>query len=375
MGELTREARVTAALWSLQGIGPKTIEQVRRHFGDDYGAVLERPLSEWKGAIAWKPRAFRALEGVERLSDVAERLERRVLALGYAMAFPQDPAWPHLLTGVDNAPPVLFHLGPGAAAPPRFRAAMVGSRHPEAGFLARARELAHAVAELGIGVVSGGAEGIDSACHFGALSAAGETWAFLGSALEELDPPQRALARPFHDGGGTLFTEFPPGTRPCKANFPRRNRLISGAAGVTVVLRGDPTSGSIHTARAARGQGRKILAVPGDPSNPLAWVPNRLIRDGDATACLSADDVARALGLDASPKVQVNAQPTPCESIETLSLRARALLETLSKEPRDFDDLLSTAGLDSGALSGALTELELSGHVVQRVGRRYERVS
>jgi DNA processing protein len=381
MGELTAKRRVTAALWSLQGIGPRSIALVEERFGDDCGELLERPVEAWVGQVGLRPKALEVLAQVPCLGDVWEALERKLAHSRTRLAFPGDPAWPPLLTGIDNAPPVLFHWGPGASGRPVFRAAMVGSRHPEAGFLPRARALARAVAELDVGVVSGGAEGVDSACHFGALSAGGETWAFLGSALDELDPPQRALAEPFLSGRGTLFSEYPPGTRPSKANFPRRNRLISGAAAVTVVLRGNFKSGAIHTARAARNQGRPILAVPGDLSNPVAFVPNRLIHDGDATACLSVDDIARALGLSAvrpgaSPNAEVpEGAGAPAVPLEELSGGARAVLERLSKDGVDFDALLSATALESGVLAGALTELELSGHAVQRVGRRYERVS
>ena len=140
---------------------------------------------------------------------------------------------------------------------------MVGTRHPEQGYLHRARAFAAAVAGAGAGVVSGAAAGVDRSCHLGALDVGGETWAFLGSALDEVDPAQARLVPLILDGGGAVYSELPPGIRASTHTFPRRNRLISGASDAVLVLRAGRHSGAMHTVAAARAQGRPILACPG----------------------------------------------------------------------------------------------------------------
>ena len=141
---------------------------------------------------------------------------------------------------------------------------MVGSRHPDQGFLPFARTFARQVAEGGVGVVSGAAMGVDRACHWGALDAGGETWAFLGSALDELDPPQARLLPDFLERGGVFFSELPPGVRasthdvsPAKPTHLRRIGCGAGAPG----RRRSP--GRCYTAAAGRAQGRPVLALPG----------------------------------------------------------------------------------------------------------------
>ena len=366
----TGERRVVAALWSVSGVGPVTLRQVRDRAGP-FGELLERPLAEWTHLIEWKGDALPSLAGVECLAQVADRLEQQLARLGYEVAFEGDPAWPPRLLKVDTVTPVLFVLGPGARAAPRRRAAMVGTRHPDTGFQAEARKFARGLAAHGVGIVSGAAVGIDQACHLGALDLGAETWAFLGCAIDQMDDAQRRLYRPFRDLGGTFFSQYPPGTRSERSTFPRRNRLIAGAADAVVVLRAGGRSGALHTVKYAREQGRPVLAMPGDFFNPAAEGCNELLRKGAARVCVSPADVLDAVGLaDRLSSPDWKAAPTGA-----LSQNASAVLAVLSRTPSDFDEVLSRCQrLGSGAVGAALLELELGGFVVQKPGRRYEKV-
>ena len=175
--------------------------------------------------------------------------------------------------------------------------AVVGSRRPEPAVLLNTRRFVAQVARGGAGIVSGAAVGVDQAAHFGALDASMPTWAFVGSALDELDPAQARLLPALLDGGGMVYTELPPGVRASRQSFPRRNRLISAAADAVIVLRAAFRSGSLHTAVAAVAQGRPVLAWPGEWNAPLAEGCNRLLRGGHARLCLEPGDAWRALGL------------------------------------------------------------------------------
>jgi predicted Rossmann fold nucleotide-binding protein DprA/Smf involved in DNA uptake len=227
------------------------------------------------------------------------------------------------------------------------------------------------VAAAGAGVVSGAAAGVDRSCHLGALDAGGETWAFLGSALDEVDPAQARLVPLILDGGGAVYSELPPGIRASTQTFPRRNRLISGASDAVLVLRMPRRSGAIHTVAAARAQGRPILACPGEAWAAAALGCNLLVARGLARLCIEPLDALRALGLDGTPPPPGTMEPG---SMPALSGAAAELYELIDREPRDLEELEDRAGMEPGGVVSALCELELLGLVIQGPERRYQRV-
>jgi DNA processing protein len=174
---------------------------------------------------------------------------------------------------------------------------------------------------------------------------------------------------------GCLVTELPPGERPHAGAFPRRNRLISGLAAVTVVIEAAPGSGALITADFALDQGRTVLAVPGPITSPTSLGCNKLIQQG-AKPALSPGDVLEELGLTlpdsqdspghrpgVSPPVRV--LPPDLEPLE------RTLWESLAIEPRHVDQLVAAARAETGAVLTALTVLEMRGLVRQEPGMRF----
>ncbi|MEW5737426.1 MAG: DNA-processing protein DprA [Myxococcota bacterium] len=365
------ERRVVAALWSLPEVGIKTVEAVRAAF-PAMGELLERPLRSWLGEVDLRQPAVDVLSRVECLASVADRLDRSLARLGYEMIFPDHPGWPPALKRLREMPPVLFKLGPGAEGPPRRRVALVGTRNPETGSTHQVRRLAAELAWQGVGVVSGAAEGIDRVAHLGALDAGGETWAFLGCAIEQMDVAQAILKKPFLSGDGTFFSQFPPGRRPDKGTFVMRNEWISGAADAVIIARAPRDSGALITARHARDQQRPLLAMPGDPWNKAAVGSNALLRDG-ARPCLSVGDVLAALGLTGtlSPRPEGEDRPR-----NPLSPAAEQVLAALTLAATSFDELMERlTPMDPADAAAALLELELAGAALQRAGKRFERVS
>lgn len=359
-------------LWCVQGIGPKTLATLEDTF-TELDALLSVPIEEWASVVKLRPQARACLTRFKTLDDVAADAEARMARAKIEVAFKTDPAYPRNLVEVADAPPMLFHWGKGDAAAARRRLAMVGTRHPEQGFNRWAHGFAHHLAVTGVGIISGAAEGVDQACHHGALAARGETWAFLGSGLDQLDPSQAALWPYVRDGNGTYFSEFPPGARGDKSTFPRRNRLISGSADAVLVLRAPHGSGALHTASYAIEQRRPLLALPGDPFNSAAAGSNALVRDGKARLCFEVEDLTRVLGIGGLA-VPNPAHSTPSGKLEDFSLNAQRAFSLLTKHSADFDALYALWGAGSGELSSALVELELAGWIVQRPGRRYEKI-
>ncbi|MEA2080504.1 MAG: DNA-processing protein DprA, partial [Pseudomonadota bacterium] len=180
----------------------------------------------------------------------------------------QDPGYPSLLQEISGPPPLLFiHGDPDFLSQPQL--AIVGSRNPSHDGRSLAAEFAAHLAGCGLTITSGLASGIDAASHQGALRAGGNTVAVAGTGLDRVYPARhRELAHQIAENGA-LVSELSPGTGPLAANFPRRNRIISGLSLGTLVVEAALRSGSLITARAALEQGREVFAIPGSIHNPL----------------------------------------------------------------------------------------------------------
>jgi len=226
-------------------------------------------------------------------------------------------------------------------------------------------------ARAGVVVVSGMARGIDAIAHTAALDAGGASVGVLGNGFGVIYPAVNRVLYERMVARGCLVTELPPGERPHAGAFPKRNRLISGLAGVTVVIEAAPGSGALITADCALDQGRAVLAVPGPITSRTSLGCNKLIQQG-AKPALAAGDILEELGLPGAGQgtaerespVGVSGRTPPPD----LSALQRSLWDTLRSEPRHVDVLVATAGADTGAVLTALTELEMLGVVQQRPG-------
>jgi len=357
------------ALWAVPGIGSIGLGGVRRWAAGRWADLLDTPVDDWVDGLPASDLVRARLRAAGSLRAVAAEVREKAARGRMTVLHKGDAGYPEPLAEVRDAPPVLFMRG--TVPRPRRRLALVGTRHPEQGFLRHARAFAAAVAGGGAGVVSGAAAGVDRACHLGALDVGGETWAFLGSALDQVDAAQARLVPAILDGGGAVFSELPPGIRASKQTFPRRNRLISGASDAVLVLRAGERSGAMHTVAAARVQGRPILACPGELWATAARGCNLLVARGLARLCIEPEDALRAIGLDGRAPPSSEVEPRPMPGMSPAAARIYALL---GREARPVEELEEGSGLDPGGAVSALCELELLGLVLQISGRRYQRV-
>jgi DNA processing protein len=276
---------------------------------------------------------------------------------------PGDGLYPERLGALADRPPEL-RLAGSLGSPPR-RVAIVGSREPCPYGDQIAGELAEGLARAGVSIVSGGALGIDTAAHEGALRAGGHTVVVLGTGVDVPYPASnRRLFERVLAAGGALLSELPDGTPPWRGNFPRRNRIVSGLADAVVVVRAREKSGALITADWARGQGVPVMAVPGDVREPLSAGPLALLRRG-ARLAASAEDVLDLVGLAAAPEPQL--------TLPALGDGPSALLAALGRKPRHADEVAREAGLAAGAALAGLLELELAGLCEQRPGHYFLR--
>jgi DNA processing protein len=267
--------------------------------------------------------------------------------------------YPPLLSTIPD-PPIVLWLAGRAHVLDLPSVALVGSRHASPNGLAIARMLARDLTRAGVVVVSGLAQGVDSAAHEGALEAGGPTIAVLGCGPDVVYPRQnRTLAARIRDVG-CLLSEFPPGTPPLPRHFPLRNRIISGLSLAVVVIEAAERSGSLITARLALEQGRDVLAVPGGVVSGCHRGCHALIKDG-AGLVESAEDVLAEIGW--SPKQSGRAEPR--HGIAAVMPRG---------EPIAVDALALRIAKPVNELLAELSELELAGRVARMPGGVFVRL-
>lgn len=255
-------------------------------------------------------------------------------------------------------------------------------------------------------VVSGLARGVDTEAHLAALEAGGLTWAVLGSGLDRVYPSEnRGLAERIERTGGAVLSEVPLDGPPLAANFPRRNRILSGLSWVVVVVEAKLRSGALITARLAGEQGREVGAVPGPIDSPLSEGPLRLLREG-ARPVAEAADIVGALprwlgaasglsleclegrqgavtggGLDEPGKSHYKeglaenraGRMDVVTYKERLGTASREILELIGHEEMHFETLASRSGLSVPTLLRTLAELEIDGQIEVLPGQRYAR--
>jgi DNA processing protein len=288
------------------------------------------------------------------------------------LVHPDSPDFPQLLRLIPGAPTLLYVVGNREALNlPSL--AIVGSRNPTRGGERNAFEFAKHLGTCGFAIVSGLAQGIDTAAHDGALAGGAMTVAVLGHGIDRVYPAvNRKLAHRIA-ASGALVSEYPLGTAPLKAHFPQRNRLISGLSLGTLVVEAARQSGSLITARLASDQGREVFAIPGSIHNPLSRGCHRLIREG-AKLVESAEDIVNELGSLAGHLMQNSTadddEPLPV----TLDDDYQSLIDVMAHDPATAEELAKRSGLTIAQVSSMLLILELEGRIETQSGGRYSQL-
>jgi DNA processing protein len=268
-----------------------------------------------------------------------------------------EPEFPSLLRAIHDPPVGLFLRG--EAAPEllsRSAVAIVGARACSPYGAQIARMLGRELAAAGLVVVSGLARGVDGEAHRGALEAGGATVGVLGCGIDRDYPAaHRGLARRIGESG-VVVSEYAPGVEPAPWRFPARNRIIAGLCAATVVVEARESSGALITADLALEEGREVFACPGEITSALSAGSNALLRLG-ATPLTAARDVLESFGIE----------ETAARAIE-LAGSAEAVLQGLRDAAASADELARATGLDAAELAVALSELELAGLAVQADG-------
>lgn len=298
-------------------------------------------------------------------------LLERVRALGVDVYPIFHPLYPVGLRGINDPPTLLFAKGKLHPDHWFYSIAIVGTREPTNYGKKHGRIISRDLAQQGVTIVSGMARGIDADAHWGALEAKGRTVAVLATGCDIAYPnSNRELYLEMTSNPNcAVVSEYFPGTRPEKWQFPARNRIISGMTQGTLVVEGDITSGSLITAKLAFEQSRNVFAIPGSLESTTSDGPNDLIARNMAQLTRNYQDVLNLLNWECSYK----SDPQLLPAVMQLFGREKEVFEMLSTEPTHFDHLCQKTGMGAGEMSGTLTMLELAGIVTRHPGDWYSR--
>jgi len=344
----------------VKGIGAVRLQGLLDFFGD-LESAWNAPIDGLKSAglpLRVAENFIRVRSGVD-----LEKYYESILRKGIQVFIWEDEEYPHHLKQINQPPPVLYVRGTLTGAD-EVAVGVVGTRNVTVYGRQVTEELATCLGHHGVTLVSGLARGVDGVAHDACLKAGGRTLAVMGCGVDIIYPPEhRALAERILDSGA-LISDYAPGTHPDSANFPPRNRIISGLSIATVVVEAGETSGALITATFAAEQGRDVFAVPGGIFAPQSKGTNRLIRDG-ARPLLKVDEVLEALQIDQAHEHRQLRLALPADETEA------RLLNILSDQPTHIDEIGALAGLPIVEVSATLAMMELKGMVKQVGGMNF----
>lgn len=382
------------------------------------GAYINKILEDFKSAkglfdanlLEWKMSSSLTARQVDRLeaTDIscAEEIIYNCQSNGWQIIDYEDSAYPQKLKEIANPPAVLYVDG---VLPDTDRYAfigIVGTRKASDYSVKVTHVMSRGCAEAGAVVVSGGALGVDSAAHRGAIMAGGKTVAVLGCGFGTRYLNSNRDLRDSIRQNGALVTEYPPFTPASKTTFPMRNRIISGISDGLLVVEAGVKSGSLITANYALEQGRDVFAIPAPVLDTDFAGTNKLIDDGatvvtkpihlvaayagrfdtiDLTKVRSVDEYmndsshksanvpeTKKISFVTSAAERENRQRAEID-ITKLTGNTKTVYGALSDTFEHIDIICDRADLPGGKVMSALTELELKGLAESTSGKRYKK--
>lgn len=390
-------------IWMQLGIGAGAdIAKILEYFKTPK-KLYDSSVLEWAACDGINPTRLDNL--TQSSLEESDRIISECESNGWDIVTFDDDRYPELLKEIPKPPAVLYVAGDIDCIKDKLVVGMVGTRKASAYSLKAARYLAQGIADCGAVIVSGGALGVDSASHEGALKVNGTTVAVLGCGFgTDYLKANEKLRSEIVKTGGALITEFPPYTRADKTTFPVRNRIISGLSRCVIVVEAAQKSGSLITAENARRQGRDIFAVPSSIFDPAFQGTNKLIDEGAYVATSPAAvikrytddyftlkpenlktmyDLSKAnFGANAPDKKQItfdsitetrNADNERSSKASMLEGDDRAVYDAIGDGLVTLEEIAAASGIDSSKVITVLTILEIQGLIFKSEGDRYSK--
>ena len=358
------------ALNLIEHVGPVRARLLLEHFGDA-PKILAASKSALLRVRNVGEETAAAISTWEKTIDLAGEL-KRIQEFGCHVLIQSDEDYPEMLRQIYD-PPLALYVKGALTAKDKNAVAMVGSRLTTHYGIEVARKLAYQLAYVGVTVVSGGARGIDTAAHQGALAAKGRTVCVLGTGINVVFPPENQELFERVAANGAVITQFPFNRNGDKQSFAIRNRIIAGTTLGTVIVEADLHSGALITANFATEYGRQVFAVPGRIDSPRSKGCHDLIKKG-AKLCEDAEDILSEFEylFPAS-----NRPPSPGETgvlpALELSENEKLVFDSLGSEESSIDEVIRRSGLPSSAVSVALLSLEMKRVAKQLPGKLFVR--
>jgi DNA processing protein len=371
------EERAYWLAWSqVDRVGPVLIRRLQQHFGT-LAEAWKASATELGRVEGFGYQLTTTLTAARSQINPEQLLEQHLVKNPYFWT-PADADYPRLLLEIPSPPPVLYYRGQVQLQENQGiipTVGIVGTREPTEYGKRWTRKISTALAKHGFTVVSGMAAGIDTNAHHGCLSAGGRTLAILGTGIDVVYPPRNLSLYEEIQKQGLVISEYPAGSKPNRAHFPQRNRIIAGLSRAVLVMEAPTKSGALITADFANEFCRDVYALPGSLDNEQALGCLGLLSKG-AHVILNEGHLLEMLGaipnLDAVVQLPLFAQEQPT-SVPQLEPELAKVLQSLTSEPTSFDVVVQQVGMDAGSVSSALLQLELMGLVSQLPGMQYRR--
>lgn len=369
------EERAYWLAWAqISGVGPVLLQRLQQHFGTLSAAWNATPSQ------LGKVEGF-GLQTLEKVVKQRSRLNPEQLLIQHQQENPHfwtpaDTDYPRLLLETPTPPPILYYRGEidlqeNLGNKPLV--GIVGTRQPSEYGMRWTRQISTALAKNGFTVVSGMAEGIDTVSHSAAMKAGGRTIAVLGTGVDVVYPHKNLDLYKQILTSGLVVSEYPTKTPPDRTHFPRRNRIIAGLSRAVLVMEAPMKSGALITATYANDFGRDVYALPGRLDDIPSQGCLKLISQGASLIIKEIDELLKMLG--AIPQIDVvDKSPAPEQmSLPSLPPELQQVLDAIATDALPFDLIIQQTGMNAGAVSSALLQLELMGVISQLPGMRYQK--
>ncbi len=358
------------ALNMIEHVGPVRVRHLLDHFGTA-PAILVATREQLGRVQGIGDETANAIAGWETDVDLTAEL-RRIREFGCHVLTQEDNAYPSSLREIYDPPTVLYVRGEIQSVDHRG-VAIVGSRLTTPYGMDCGRKFAMQLAFAGVTVVSGGARGIDTAAHQGALKAGGRTIAVLGTGINIVFPHENAALFEQIAACGAVVTQFPFNRPPDKQSFPIRNRIVAGMTLGTLVVEANLTSGALITANMAVDCGRQVFAVPGRVDSPRSKGCHELIKKG-AKLCETVEDILSEFEYLFPPRNARQIQNEGAFVTPLLNELEQKIFDELGQEEMGMEEIILKTGLTTGTVASTLLNLEIKRLIRQVPGKRFLRL-
>ena len=359
-----------AALGAAKGVDTARLLALVRSFGSPQDLYEAEEADILATGILSPERTAKFVESIRKNRRLPEMLQEQCERLCISVVPVVSSAYPERLKQILRPPAVLYVKGKLPDC--RYSIGMVGSRMADAYGKKAAACFGRALAEAGVTVVSGGAKGIDTAAHEGALQGGGKTAAVLGCGPDIVYPPENRKLFEEIEANGALVSEYPPGTQADRFRFPERNRIISGICQGIVLVQAAKRSGALITAEFAMDEGREVFCIPGNIFTDKSTGPHRLIKTG-ARLVDSPKDILEEI----FPELCGSAHSNLFSGLDgtapwgKCSEKQQKILDLLTLGPQTLDQLVEAAGFGIGEVSVILLELQMKGFIRMNAAQQY----